>query len=145
MSKRGSNHPIPGFYKVQGGLVEDRDTTSMSKQALVREAARLKKRAGGKQALGAAAKRPRKNKVATPAPPAESSSVLARVHDREFAQMNERRQKRPAPARDRQGASTAPPPVAGDGARGLVRRAMHYAMTPWVIARAVVDHFRDRD
>src|SRR5213080_2052027 len=93
MSKRGGNHPIPGHFKVQGAPVEARDAARASKQALGRQEARKKRRAGRKTRLGEAppaqrAKEPRRGR-ATVSPP--SSTVTAAAHDREFARMNERR------------------------------------------------------
>jgi hypothetical protein len=46
------NNPHPGYFKVSGGAVEEGDVTRQAKQALAREKARLRKRAGGKGKLG---------------------------------------------------------------------------------------------
>ena len=140
MSKRGANHPIPGHFKIQGGAVEDRDKTRMSKQALVREAARLAQRAGRKAAPARAAKRPRP-KAAPKAKLPPASSVLASAHDREFARMNERRRWRQVAPPQR----AVEPRYLGEAARGLVQRLVRLALAPFVLARAVVDHFRGRD
>jgi hypothetical protein len=141
MGKRGANHP--GFFKVQGGAVEDRDKAARSKQALDREAASLKRRAGARKPAPAA-RRVRKPTVAK-APPTEPPEVLAREHDRAFARMNERR---PAPKRVKRAAVQVRredyPSYLGATARGVIRRAMRVALTPFALARAVVDRFRER-
>jgi hypothetical protein len=46
------NVPHPGYFKVSGAAVEEGDVTRQAKQALAREKARLRKRAGGKGRLG---------------------------------------------------------------------------------------------
>ena len=136
MSKRGPNQT--GFYKLKGGAVEDRDATKLSKQALVREAARLKR--GGERKVAA------KRAVAAKVPKVElppTPEVLARAHDREYARMNERR-----PARKRVKAAPVReqdyPSYLGSAAR-VVRRVARVALMPLALARAVVDRFRHHD
>lgn len=111
----------------------------MSKQALVRDAAR-RKRNGGAPRKKAAPKR-----IAPLVDPGEqpSSAVLARAHDREFAKMNER--KRTSKRVKAAGGEEQPPRYLADAARGLLRRVARYAMAPVSLARAVVDRLRDRD
>jgi hypothetical protein len=46
------NVPHPGYFKVSGAAVEEGDVARQAKQALAREKARLRKRAGGKGKLG---------------------------------------------------------------------------------------------
>lgn len=151
MGKRRSNHPGPDFFKVQGGHVEDRDTTALSKQALVREAARLKRR-GERRPLPPAPRRKRAAKVAK-AEPIVVPEALTRANDREigreigreFARMNERR---PAPKRVRPATPLRDqdyPTYLGAAARGVMRRVARLALAPFVLARAVVEHFRHRD
>jgi hypothetical protein len=147
MSKRGGNHPVPGHFKVQGGPVEERDTAKSSKQALGRQGARTKRRAGRKSKLGAAPVEQRAKEPPKPKTP-PSSSVLAAVHDREFAKMNERIAPR---------APKAQPPAAlgdviepaphylSDTVRGVARRVAQVALAPLSLARAVVDRFRKHD
>lgn len=142
MGKRRTSHPGPDFYKVQGGHVEDRDVTALSKQALVREAARLKRRP-----ITPAPRRKRAAKVAKPEP-IVVPEALVRANDREigreFARMNERRQPRRVaraePLRDEDY-----PTYLGGAARGVIRRVVRLALTPLVLARAVVDHFRHHE
>jgi hypothetical protein len=127
MSKRAGNH-------------RDRDGTRSSKQALVREAARLKRRGvrqrkgGGSPGVQAAAAAPRAEAL-------PSSTVLARAHDREFARMNERK----APKRVKAVGPDEQPSYLTDAARGILRRVARYAMAPLSLARAVVDRFRGRE
>jgi hypothetical protein len=136
MSKRGPNQT--GFYKLKGGSVEDRDATKLSKQALVREAARLK-RSGGERKVAA------KRAVAQKAPKVElpqTPEVLARAHDREYARMNERRPRKrvkAAPVREQDY-----PSYLGSAAR-IVRRVARVALAPLALARAVVDRIRHHD
>jgi len=78
MTKQRRNVPNPGFYKVSGSSVEDRDIARQAKGALGREAARRRTRAGLKTKLGEAppeqhaaelpgkAPRPRAQKPAAP-------------------------------------------------------------------------------
>src|SRR4051812_13913784 len=54
MSKQRRNVPNPGYFKVAGTAVEDRSLARRAKQALGREAARRKNRAGMKTTLGEA-------------------------------------------------------------------------------------------
>jgi len=135
MSKRHRNVPGPGHYKIQGHHVEDNDAAGTSKQALDREAARLKRRAPKK---AAAPKRRRaalapKVEVVVPKP-------LERAHDREFAKMNERRAPRRVEA-----AEDGQPRYLAEAARGVIRRVARVALAPLSLARAVVDRIRDRD
>jgi len=137
MSKRHRNAPGPGHFKVQGHPVEDADTTKASKQALVREAARLKRRPKPKRV---AAKRARpalaqKVEVAVPA-------AFEHVHDREFARMNERKAAKRVKPSD---AEAHQPRYLTQTARGLLQRAARVALAPLALARAVVDRFRDHD
>ena len=138
MSKRGPNQT--GFYKLKGGAVEDRDATKLSKQALVREAARLKQRGATRKVAAKRAVAPKAPKVELPPTP----EVLARAHDREYARMNERRPVRKrvkaAPVR----AEDYPSSYLGTAAR-VVRRVARVALAPLALARAVVDRFRHRD
>jgi hypothetical protein len=143
MGKRRTNHPGPDFYKVQGGHVEDRDVTALSKQALVREAARLRRRP-----VTPAPRRKRAAKVVKPEP-IVVPEALTRANDREigreFARMNERRPvsrrvARPAPLR-----AEDYPSYLGGAARGVMRRAVQLALTPFVVARALVEHFRHHE
>ena len=138
MSKRQRNAPGPGHYKVQGHPVEDNDVASMSKQALVREAARLKRRATRNKAA------PAKRQRAATAPRVDLAvpPSLERAHDREFARMNERK---PAKRVKRSGGDGAQPRYFTDAARGVIRRVARVALAPLSLARAVVDRFRDRD
>ena len=148
--------PRPGHYSVPGHPVEDGDTTTLRKQALAREAARLARRGARKQA--AAPKRRRAQaaaKVEVVVPPA-----FERAHDRELAAMSQRRAaRRVKPAgrerserdlserdrgeRDR--GEREPPRYLADAARGVIRRMARVALSPLSLARAVVDRFRDRD
>jgi hypothetical protein len=149
MAKRRTNHPGPDFYKVQGGHVEDRDVTTLSKQALVREAAR-RKRAGARP-VGPAPKRKRAARPAAKEPIVVPES-LSRANDREigreigreFARMNERgprkQVKRAAPVRD-----SDYPTYLGATARGVIRRVARLALAPFVLARAVVERIRHHD
>jgi hypothetical protein len=52
MTKSRRNQPLPGYFKISGGAVEERDKTRAARQALAREAARRKRRAGRKGRLG---------------------------------------------------------------------------------------------
>jgi hypothetical protein len=54
MSKRHRNAPHPGYFKVAGGAVEEPDVAQQAKQALAREKARVRSRAGLKTRLGEA-------------------------------------------------------------------------------------------
>lgn len=137
MAKRGGNHPVPGFFKVQGGAIEDRDVADLSKQALVREAARRKRKARPKRAAAA-------KKGATLAPTVDVAVPRAfeRAHDREFARMNERKPPRRVKAA---GAQAEQPRYLTDAARGVMRRVARVAMAPLALARAVVDRFFDHD
>ena len=138
MAKRGGNHPVPGHFKVQGGAVEDRDIASMNKQALVREAARLKRRPAKKKAAA-----PKQKRAAMAQPvDVEVPPSFARVHDREFAEMNERK---PAKAVKRTEGDTHQPRYLAETARGMLRRVARVALAPLALARAVVDRFRDHD
>jgi hypothetical protein len=138
MAKRGGNHPVPGHFKVQGGAVEDRDIASMNKQALVREAARLKHRPPKKKIAAPKQKRA----AAVPKADVEVPPSFARVHDREFAAMNERKPgKRVKPSEG----ETQHPRYLVDTARGVIRRVARVALAPLALARAVVDRFRDHD
>ena len=137
MSKRGGNHPVPGHFKVQGGAIEDRETARTSKQALVRQAARLKRRPGAKGNSSVAPPAQRAAEAAT----LPSATVLERVHDREFAKMNERKPaNRVKPSRREE-----QPRYFTDAARGLLRRLARYAMAPLSLARAVVERIRVRE
>ena len=141
MSKRGGNHPVPGHFKVQGGPVEEGVKAQLSKQALGRQEARTRRRAGRKTRLGEApaaqrAKEPPKPKM----PP--SSTVLARAHDREFAKMNERRPPKRVKASDGH-AEVEQPRYLSEAVRGLARRVARVALAPLSLARAVVDRFRN--
>lgn len=136
MSKRHRNAPGPGHFKVQGHRVEDSDVAGTSKQALDREAARLKRRAPKKAAAP-------KRRRAAPAPKVEVvvPKVLERAHDREFARMNERRPPRRTEAATRE----EQPSYLSEAARGVIRRVARVALAPLSLARAVVDRIRDRD
>lgn len=136
MSKRHRNAPGPGHFKVQGHRVEDNDAAATSKQALDREAARLKRRAVKK-----AVAPKRRRAAAAPKVDVVVPKVLERAHDREFAKMNERRPARRAePA-----AGDAQPSYLSEAARGMIRRVARVALAPLSLARAVVDRIRDRD
>jgi hypothetical protein len=138
MSKRHRNAPGPGHFKVQGHPVEDNEVAQMSKQALVREAARLKERGGRKRV----AKPAKRQAPALPkAKPLETPAVLARAHDREFARMNERKPPKRVKAAPRDGH----PGYLSEAARGIMRRVARVALAPLSLARAVVDRFRDHD
>lgn len=138
MSKRHRNAPGPGHFKVQGHPVEDNDAASASKQALVREAARLKRRAPKKKAAMSRAlpSLAAKVDVEVPAP-------FARAHDREFAAMNERK---PAKRVKKGGGDDAHQPrYLTETARGVIQRVARVALAPLALARAVVDRFRHHD
>ena len=138
MAKRGGNHPIPGHFKVQGGAVEDRDLASMNKQALVREAARLERRAPKKKT----APKQKRAPIAKPVD-VEVPASFARAHDREFAAMNERK---PAKRVKRgNGDDVHQPRYLAETARGVLQRMARVALAPLALARAVVDRFRDHD
>ncbi|MGZ3429335.1 MAG: hypothetical protein ACXVCV_21940 [Polyangia bacterium] len=126
MSKRGGNHPVRS-----------------SKQALVREAARTKRRPARKGKAGAAPSVPAAGAMPRAQMP-KSPKVLERAHDREFARMNERK---PPPSRVKVAGSDEqqPPRYLSDAARGILRRVARYALTPVVLARAVVERFRSHD
>ncbi|HXU67896.1 MAG TPA: hypothetical protein VN947_01140 [Polyangia bacterium] len=140
MAKRNPNVPGPGFYKIQGSHVENRDAAKASKRALDREAARRKQKAAARPA--AAVRRVRAkaaSKVEIPPTP----EVLAREHDRDFQRMNERRavkKVKPAPVRREDY-----PSYLGATARGVIRRVARLAFAPLALARAVVDRVRHRD
>jgi hypothetical protein len=137
MAKRGGNHPVPGYYKVQGGAVEDRDIASRNKQALDREAARLKRRSAPKKKAASKQKR-----AVAPKVDVEVPASFARVHDREFAAMNERQPgKRVKPSET----ETHHPRYLSEAARGVIRRVARVALAPLALARAVVDRFRGDD
>jgi hypothetical protein len=122
MSKRGGHQPVRS-----------------SKQAPAREAARTKRRPVRKGKAAAARSVP----AAGAMPRAElptSPKVLERAHDREFARMNERK----SPSRVK-GPDEQPPRYLSDAARGILRRVARYALTPVVLARAVVERFRSHD
>jgi hypothetical protein len=89
-----------------------------SKQAVVRDAPRRKRRRA-----------------------ASSATASNQAHDREFSRMNERR----TPEHVHAAARGDQPPYLGERARGLIRRVARLAMAPLSIARAVVDRLRDRD
>jgi hypothetical protein len=144
MAKRG-NFPRPGHYKVQGSRVEESDGTRASKEALGREEARYERRVARKPRAATAPKQARKK-----APPVAASEVLARAHDRElsreFERMNERRPQR----RSRRAAAVEPDPsppprYLGQAARGMLQRAMRFALWPIGVARAVLERIRDHD
>lgn len=129
MSKRARNH-------------QNRDSARTSKQALVRETARLERRAARTRKGGAS---PGVQAASPPAPtvePLPSSTVLAHAHDREFARMNER--KEPKRVKSVLGPDGHPRYLT-DAARGILRRVARYAMAPVSLARAVVDRFRGRE
>lgn len=140
MSKRGGNHPISGPSNGQGGHYDDRARALMSKQALAREAARTRRRAGRKTKLGQA---PLEQRAQEPVVP--SSTVLAAAHDREFARMNERKPPRRGPSVERRANEAEQPSYLLDSARGLLRRVARVALAPLALARAVVHRLRDRD
>lgn len=139
MAKRNANVPGPGYYKIQGSHVEDRDVTKMSKRALDREAARRKQKGVARPAATKRARVKPARKVEIPPTP----EVLAREHDRDFARMNERRSRKrvkaaPVRAQDY-------PSYLGATARGVIRRVARVALAPLALARAVVDRVRNRD
>jgi hypothetical protein len=137
MSKRHRNAPGPGQYKVQGHAVEDRNIAGTDKQALVREAARLARRAPKKKAAT-----PKQRRVAAPKVDVEVPPSFARMHDREFAAMNERQPvKRVKPSVG----EAQHPRYLVDTARGVIRRVARVALAPLALARAVVELFRDHD
>jgi hypothetical protein len=137
MSKRHRNAPGPGHYKVQGHPVEDNDVASLSKQALVRESARLKRRVTRKKAAAPARTRAAAAAKVDLAVP----RVLEREHDRDFQRMNERRPaKRVKPS-----AADGHAGYFSDAARGVLRRVARVALAPLSLARAGVDRFRDHD
>lgn len=113
-----------------GHAVEDAGAGRASKQALAREQARRRRRAGRKTALGEAPPQQR-----TREPKAPSSTVLARERpQRQYAQLNER-QARPV----------GQPRYLSDVARGVARRVAKVALTPFALGRAVVDRLRHHD
>ena len=139
MAKRNANVPGPGFYKIQGSHVEDRDAAKVSKRALDREAARRKQKGVAKQAAPKRVRAKAAARVEIPPTP----EVLAREHDRQFARLNERRRPKkvkPAPVR-----AQDYPSYLGATARGVIRRAARLALTPLALARAVVDRVRHRE
>ena len=171
MRKRGGNHPVPGHFKVQGGAVEDRDIANMSKQALVREAARLngarrrRRRRRPSRARGGGAEGRRRGAAV-----AARARSRARGHER--AQAGQARQAvagrkavagreavagRAAVAgrearRTASSCSTAKSrsririrAISARAARGVIRRMARVALSPLALARAVVDRFRDHD
>ena len=140
MSKRHRNVPGPGHFKVQGHPVEDGDAAARSKQALDREAARLRRR----PATRAAAPKRRSAAVAAKVDVAVPQA-FARAHDRDFARMNERRTVEAANKRVKPARGEAHPGYLSDAARGVIRRVARVALAPLSLARAVVDRFRDRD
>jgi hypothetical protein len=140
MAKRAGNPPVPGYFKVQGGSVEDRDAAGRAKSALGREAARRQRRAGRKTKLGAA---PKEQRAKEPPKPKAHPAATVRAADREYARMNERRA--PAPKRVKAAGEAEQPRYLSDTARGVIRRVARLAYTPVALARAVVDHFRERE
>ncbi|MDB4966758.1 MAG: hypothetical protein JWN44_2447 [Myxococcales bacterium] len=140
MSKRGGNHPIPGHFSVQGGQVEDRDAANKSKQALGRQEARKKRRAGRKTALGPAPKEQRAREPIVP-----SSTVLANVHDREFTKMNERQAAPGARRHDAASDAAEHPRYLSDAVFGMARRVAQVALAPLSLARAVVHRLRKHE
>jgi hypothetical protein len=148
MTKRGPNHPIPGHFKVQGGPVEDRDRARASKQAVGRQEARKRRRAGRKTTMGEAP--PEQRAKEPPKPHARpSAKVPAEAHHPdEYARMNERRTA-PKQARRavelREDEAAEHPIYLTDVARGVLRRVARYALAPVSLARAVVGRWRHRD
>ena len=138
MSKRHRNAPGPGHFKVQGHPVEDHDITGMNKQALVREAARLKHRPPKKKSATPKQKRA----AAAPKVDVEVPPSFARVHDREFAAMNERKPGKRVKPSERE---TQHPRYLAETARGVIRRVARVALAPLALARAVVDRIRHHD
>jgi hypothetical protein len=147
MSKRGGNHPVPGHFKVQGGPVEEREAAKAGKQALGRQAAGKKRRARRKSKVAAAPAAERAKQLPKPKTP-PSSSVLAAVHDREFAKMNERIAPRAPKAQPPEALGDVIEPAPhylSDTVRGVARRVAQVALAPLSLARAVVDRFRKHD
>jgi hypothetical protein len=148
MSKRAGNPPVPGFFKVQGGAVEDRDSTRASKQSLAKETARRKRRAGRKTKLGAAPKEQRRKEPVAPSSPVLTTARQRETeHAREYQRMNERRpgkqvKQAEPPAQER---AMDHPGYLSDVALGMVRRVARFALAPLTLARAVVDRLRDRE
>ena len=68
---------------------------------------------------------------------------FARVHDREYAEMNERKPAKPV-KRANDGEAHQPRYLS-ETARGMIRRVARVALAPLALARAVVDRFRDDD
>ncbi len=147
MGKRGRNLPKEGHFRVQGKQVEDREATGKSKSALGRAAAKQRRRAGRKTALGPAPKEQRA--AEPPAPKTPPSSKVAEQHRREFARMNERRPqkrvKRATVAKRARAEASEQPRYFGDRARDVIRRMARVAFAPLALARAVVERFRDRE
>jgi hypothetical protein len=134
MDKRRRDRKRRANFSVGGQRVEDRDLGRASKQALGREQARRRRRAGRKTRLGQAPSEQRAQE-----PIVASSTVLAKEQPaRDFARMNERK----AP---KQVKPVAEQHYLTDTARGMFRRMAQFARAPFAIARAVVDRFRDRD
>ncbi|HEX8952380.1 MAG TPA: hypothetical protein VF945_11075 [Polyangia bacterium] len=157
MNKRHHNAPGHADFEAQGHAVEGGDGAGRSKQALVREAARLRRRARAKKpaakkaakataaktaaAKTTAAKQAAKTAAAkTTAAKKAAKTAAAKAHDREFAKMNERRQ----PGRVDVAAESGQPLYLAQAARGLIRRVARVALAPLSLARAVVDRLRDR-
>lgn len=135
MGKHRGNRPVPGYFKVSGGKVEDRDYGRMSKQAVGKAAARVKRRAGRKTRLGEA---PAAQRAKEPVAP--RSTVLAEEHGKTYATKTATR------ARPRvKPAEVERPHYLGHTAVAAARRVMRYATAPLALARAVVSLVRDRD
>jgi hypothetical protein len=137
MGKRNANHP--GFFKVKGAAIEDRDIAGMAKQALDRSAARRKQK-GLVRKKAVAPKRARKVSGLATEPFTEPPEAMARQHDRDFARMNERRpavRRKATPVHDEDY-----PSYLGATARGVIRRMVRLALTPFAVARAVAHEIR---
>ena len=162
--KGNRNVSRPGHFRVQGHRVEDPDATRASKQALDREAARLRRSAARKKVAAKkqrAAAAPRVD-VAVPhafeeAHDRDLAKKLARTSERRAAERRaaERRAgerrvgERRAPKRVKPaaatGAGSGPAPYLGVRTRGVIRRVTRLALTPFAFARAVIDLVRHRE
>ena len=145
MGKRRGNHPVPGHFTTGGSRTEDPDIAQKSKQAVGREAARERRRAGGKTRLGVAPKEQRVRQPVAPASPVLAAGGPKR-REAKAAKARQQRPARAAPARPT--AATEPveqPRYLGQMTRWAVRRAIGLVRAPIAFARAVVDAVREHE
>jgi hypothetical protein len=141
MSKGGPSHPNQSYFKGQGGRVESRVVADGSKQALGRETARRRRRAGRKTALGEAPAEQRAKEA--PKPGARKSSTvpvanLAKTAAPKRVKTEPAKPKTEAPRKTARASAGEPTSRLGQ----LARRVADAAMAPVTFARAVVGYLR---